>query len=71
MFFFLLIILLVIFGLALLNIIGHIILWVFFAGLIIGGYGLLSQLDYKHLIAISFFLIALKLFIDSIRKSKK
>ena len=68
MFFLLLILLLILFGLALINFVGHIILWVFLAGVLVGGYELLSQTDYKHLLAVGFVLIALKLVIDALRK---
>jgi hypothetical protein len=51
-----------------LNLIGHVILWAFAFGLLIGGYKVLSHVDYKHLIAIGFVLIAIKLVIDAIRK---
>jgi len=68
MFLLLLILLLILFGLALINFVGHIILWVFLAGVVVGGYELLNQTDYKHLLAVGFILIALKLVIDALRK---
>lgn len=68
MFLQLLILLLILFGLAVLSFVGHIILWVFLAGVLVGGYQLLNQTDYKHLLAVGFVLIALKLVIDAVRK---
>ena len=68
MFLLLLILLLILFGLALIDFVGHIILWVFLAGVVVGGYELLNQTDYKHLLAVGFILIALKLVIDALRK---
>ena len=68
MFLILLIVLFILFGLTMLNLIGHFILWAFAFGLLIGGYKVLSHVDYKHLIAIGFVLIAIKLVIDAIRK---
>jgi formate hydrogenlyase subunit 3/multisubunit Na+/H+ antiporter MnhD subunit len=71
MFLLLLILLLILFGLALLSFVGHIILWVFLAGVLVGGYELLNQTDYKHLLAVGFVLIALKLVIDALRKKDR
>jgi len=68
MFLLLLIILFILFGLTMINVIGHVILWAFALGILIGGYKVLSHVDYKHLIAIGFVLIAVKLVIDSLRK---
>ena len=68
MFLLLIILLFILFGLALINFVGHIILWGFLAGVLVGGYELLSQTDYKHLLAVGFVLIALKLVIDALRK---
>jgi hypothetical protein len=69
MFLILLILLFILFGFALLNVLGHMILWAFALGLLIGGYKVLSQVDYKHLIAIGFVLLAVKLLIDAVRKN--
>ena len=68
MFLLLLLLLLILFGLAVLSFVGHIILWVFLAGVLVGGYQLLNQTDYRHLLAVGFVLIALKLVIDALRK---
>jgi hypothetical protein len=71
MFLLLLILLLILFGLAVLSFVGHIILWVFLAGVLVGGYQLLNQTDYRHLLAVGFVLIALKLVIDAVRKKDR
>ena len=70
MFLLLLALLLILFGLAILSFIGQIILWVFLAGVLVGGYELLNQTDYKHLLSVGFLLIALKLVIDAVKKKK-
>ncbi len=71
MFLLLLILLFILFGLVLIGFVGHIILWVFLAGVLVGGYELLGQTDYKHLLAVGFVLIALKLVIDALRKKDR
>mgnify|MGYP003340554297 CR=1 FL=1 len=70
MFLLLLILLLILFGLAVLSFVGHIILWVFLAGVLVGGYELLNQADYRHLLAVGFVLVAFKLVIDALRNKK-
>jgi hypothetical protein len=67
----LLLILFILFGLTMINVISHIILWAFALGILIGGYKVLNYVDYKHLIAIGFVLIAVKLVIDSARKKQE
>lgn len=67
----LLFLLLILFGLVLLSFVGHIIFWFFLAALLVGGYEMLKQTDYRNLLAISFVLIAVKLVIDAFRKKDR
>jgi|688.fasta_scaffold693845_2 hypothetical protein len=71
MFLLLLILLLILFGLAIHSFVGYIILWFFLAVVLVGGYELLNQTDYKHLLAMGFVLIALKLLINALRKNDR
>lgn len=64
----LILILFVMIFLGLLNIIGHVIVYTIFGVVMVLGFVSLKHVDYHQLIAIGFVLIALKLFIDAIKK---